>query len=213
MVARSWDGLRTAAIAAELGCHPQTVRERLARFNAEGLDGLGDRPGAGRKRRLTEAERGRILALARTTPPGRLVPQREGLPVAEDEAERRALDARRAGRGGGRARRDRRAQPGAADLPCRRASAGAAPAAGRRVGTRTSPQKGRDRRPLHRPARRGDGRLRRRTRAGHARGPSRRRRAGRPTATASRSRSSTVAAPRKSGSTARCGCATGRRSP
>jgi transposase len=86
MVVRSWDGLRTTAIAAELGCHPQTVRERLARFNAEGLDGLGDRPGAGRKRRLTEAERGLVLALARTTPPGRLMPQREGLPVAEDEA-------------------------------------------------------------------------------------------------------------------------------
>ena len=86
MVVRSRDGLRTGAIAAELGCHPQTVRERLARFNAEGLDGLGDRPGAGRKRRLTQAERGRVLALARTTPPGKLVPQREGLPVAEDEA-------------------------------------------------------------------------------------------------------------------------------
>jgi transposase len=80
MVARSWDGRRTGAIAAELGCHPQTVRERLARFNAEGLDGLGDKPGAGRKRRLTETERGRILALARQTPPGRLMPQREGLP-------------------------------------------------------------------------------------------------------------------------------------
>ena len=86
MVVRSWDGLRTGAIAAELVCHPQTVRDRLARFNAGGLDGLGDRPGAGRKRGLTEAERGRMLALARTTPPGRLMPQREGLPVAEDEA-------------------------------------------------------------------------------------------------------------------------------
>ncbi len=86
MVARSWDGVRTGAIAAELGCHPQTVRERFVRFNAEGLDGLGDRPGAGRKRRLTEAARGLVLALARTLPPGRLMPQREGLPVAEDEA-------------------------------------------------------------------------------------------------------------------------------
>jgi transposase len=86
MVARSWDGLRTSAIATELGCHPQTVRERLARFNAEGLDGLGDKPGAGRKRRLTERARGVVLALARTTPAGRLMPQREGLPVAEDEA-------------------------------------------------------------------------------------------------------------------------------
>ena len=33
------------------------MRERLGRFNAEGLDGLGDRPGAGRKPRLTETER------------------------------------------------------------------------------------------------------------------------------------------------------------
>jgi transposase len=86
MVARGWDGLRSIAIAAELDGHPQTVRERLARFNAEGRDGFGDRPGAGRKRRLTETERGRLLARARTTPPGRLMPQREGLPVAEDEA-------------------------------------------------------------------------------------------------------------------------------
>jgi transposase len=85
MVARSWDGLRTTAIAAELGCHPQTVRERLARFNVEGLDGLGDRPGAGRKRRLTEAERGRILALASATPPGKLLPQSEGPLIARDE--------------------------------------------------------------------------------------------------------------------------------
>src|SRR5215204_2859839 len=63
MVARSWDGLRTIALAAELGCHAQTVRERLARFNAEGLDGLGDRPEPGRQRRLSEAERSLVLAL------------------------------------------------------------------------------------------------------------------------------------------------------
>jgi len=71
MIAASWDGDRTSAIAARLGCHMQTVRERLARFNAEGIDGLGDRPGAGRKRRITEAGRGRLIALARSTPPGR----------------------------------------------------------------------------------------------------------------------------------------------
>ncbi len=29
MIARSWDGLRTAAVAQELGCHLQTVRGRL----------------------------------------------------------------------------------------------------------------------------------------------------------------------------------------
>lgn len=88
MIARSWDGLRTAAIAAEVGCHPQTVRERLARFNAEGLDGLGDRPGPGRQRRLSEAERSLVLALAATDPPGRLVRGADGeLAARDDQAE------------------------------------------------------------------------------------------------------------------------------
>ena len=79
MIAHSWDGARTAQIAAELGCHPQTVRERLHRFNAEGVDGLGDRPGPGRPRRISETERGRIIALARAQPPGRLHQGGEGL--------------------------------------------------------------------------------------------------------------------------------------
>src|ERR671939_1481494 len=70
MIVASWDGARTGAIAAQLGCHMQTVRERFARFNAEGIDGLGDRPGAGRKRRITETERGPIIALAHSVPPG-----------------------------------------------------------------------------------------------------------------------------------------------
>jgi hypothetical protein len=42
MIAASWDGERTSVIAARLGCHMQSVRKRLARFNNEGLDGLGD---------------------------------------------------------------------------------------------------------------------------------------------------------------------------
>lgn len=73
IISLSWRGLRTAKIAEELGCHPKTVRKRLHRFNAEGIDGLGDRPGAGRKPRLTELERSKIIALTRTEPPGRLV--------------------------------------------------------------------------------------------------------------------------------------------
>jgi transposase len=83
MVVLSWEGLRVPAIAAELRCHPQTVRERLVRFTAEGLEGLGDRPGPGRKPRLTEPERGVIIALARSTPPGRPVIQGDLL-VAEE---------------------------------------------------------------------------------------------------------------------------------
>lgn len=85
MIVQSWTGWRTSAIAAELGCHPQTVRDRLARFNAEGVGGFADRPGAGRKPRLSETERGRLLALASTTPPGRLVPGGDGELMAGEE--------------------------------------------------------------------------------------------------------------------------------
>src|SRR5258708_39176828 len=70
MIVASWDGERTSAIAAQLGCHMQTVRERLGRFNAEGIDGLGDLPGAGRKRRITPRERGRGIPVARSESPG-----------------------------------------------------------------------------------------------------------------------------------------------
>jgi transposase len=78
MIARSWDGLRTAAIAEELDCHPQTVRERFRAFNARGLDGLGMQPGSGRRPRLTEAERSAVIALVGSPPPGRLVTYRDG---------------------------------------------------------------------------------------------------------------------------------------
>jgi transposase len=72
IVALSWDGLAVPVIAGQLGCHPSRVRRWLHRFNAAGIDGLGDRPGAGRRRRISEAERSRIIALARSEPPGRL---------------------------------------------------------------------------------------------------------------------------------------------
>jgi transposase len=88
MIVGSWEGLRTTAIARQLGCHPQTVRERIVRFNAEGLDGLGDRPGAGRKPRLTEEERSQIIALAKGPPPGAIIRLPEGaLVTADAEAE------------------------------------------------------------------------------------------------------------------------------
>jgi len=74
IITLSWAGWHTTAITAKVGCHAKTVRQWLHRFNAAGLDGLGDRPIPGRPRRLTERERGRIIALARSVPPGR--PQR-----------------------------------------------------------------------------------------------------------------------------------------
>jgi transposase len=85
IVALSWDGLAVPAIAAEVGCHENTVRRWLHRFNAAGIDGLGDRPGAGRKRRITDAERSAIIALARSVPPGRLARDGAGELPAERE--------------------------------------------------------------------------------------------------------------------------------
>ncbi|HEX7736147.1 MAG TPA: helix-turn-helix domain-containing protein [Ktedonobacteraceae bacterium] len=84
MVTESWAGKTPNEIAVELHCHPQTVRIHLARFNAEGVNGLGMREGAGRKPRLTEQERSRILALAKQPPPGKLERYAETL-EARDE--------------------------------------------------------------------------------------------------------------------------------
>jgi transposase len=83
MIALSWDGMRVPALAAAVGCSQKAVRERLARF-AAGLDGLGDRPGAGRKPRLGQAQRSRLIALARSTPPGRGVRDDAGELAAAD---------------------------------------------------------------------------------------------------------------------------------
>jgi transposase len=78
MIARSWDGLRTRVIAEELDRHAQTVRERFHAFNERGLDGLGMKPGSGRKPRLSEAERSAVIALVASPPPGRLVTYSDG---------------------------------------------------------------------------------------------------------------------------------------
>jgi transposase len=86
IISLSWQGLRTAKIAEKLGCHPKTVRKRLHRFNAEGINGLGDRPGAGRKPRITEDERSRIIALVVSKdPPGKLLTEPGGGLQPEDE--------------------------------------------------------------------------------------------------------------------------------
>jgi transposase len=84
MVAYSWDGLRTRQIAEALGCHPQTVRERLHAFNERGLDGLGMKPGSGRRPRLTHLERSTILALVKLPPPGKPTYELTGELVAPD---------------------------------------------------------------------------------------------------------------------------------
>ena len=85
IITLSWDGLAVPAIAAKTGRHENTVRRWLHRFNAAGLDGLGNQPGAGRKRRITEAQRSAIIALARSEPPGHLARDGAGELSADDE--------------------------------------------------------------------------------------------------------------------------------
>ncbi len=88
MVVESWVGKTPDRIAQQMHCHPQTVRLHVARFNQQGIEGLGVQPGSGRKPRLTEAERSIIVALPSQPPPGRLVRQRDGTMVARDETGR-----------------------------------------------------------------------------------------------------------------------------
>src|SRR4051794_19443993 len=86
IIALSWDGWRVPAIAATLGCSQKAVRYRLNRFAAEGLDGLGDRPGAGRRPRIGQDQRSRLIALVAGPPPGRLVRDGTGELTATDSA-------------------------------------------------------------------------------------------------------------------------------
>src|SRR5690348_18356680 len=86
MVLLSLHELPAAQIAALLGCHPATVRRWIARFNAEGLAGLADRPRSGRPplggRRLTR----RIAALLARPGPWTLISLRPGASGAPAES-------------------------------------------------------------------------------------------------------------------------------
>jgi len=85
IIVRSWNGERVEAIAQELDCSPQTVRRRLHRFDAEGIEGLGDQPKSGRPRRLTTEDDSRIIALVRQAPPGRLERGADELVVRDEQ--------------------------------------------------------------------------------------------------------------------------------
>jgi transposase len=85
MVIESWAGKTPKEIAITLECHPKTVRTHLRRFNAQGIEGLGMRAGSGRKPRLTEQERSKILGLVKQPPPGRLERRADGTMVARNE--------------------------------------------------------------------------------------------------------------------------------
>jgi transposase len=89
IITGSWDGASVAELAQRLGCHPKTVYKWLHRFNTGGIEGLADLPRPGVPRRISEYDRGRIVALARSQPPGRLVQGGEGLQAPADPKRRR----------------------------------------------------------------------------------------------------------------------------
>jgi transposase len=84
IITGSWDGASVTELAERLGCRTKTVSKWLHRFNAHGVDGLADLPRPGLPRRISEHQRGRIIALARSQPPGRLVQGGEGLLAPAD---------------------------------------------------------------------------------------------------------------------------------
>jgi transposase len=166
VVTLSWDGAQVSQLAARLGCHPRTVYRWLHRFNQGGIDDLGDLPRSGRPRRLGELDRGRVIALVGSDPPGRLVRQPDGTLVAADEQQpaQWTLDALAAA---AQAEGSRSAAARSAGSSKPKGCAGARCAPGAPAATRTSPPKGGHHRPLHHATARGDGRLRRRARPGH----------------------------------------------
>jgi len=61
-------GWRVPAIAAELRLNDDTVRLWLKRFNADGLEGLRDRPRSGRPATYTTEQVGEVVATSLTDP-------------------------------------------------------------------------------------------------------------------------------------------------
>jgi transposase len=61
-IANALEGMTRAAAARLAGMERQALRDAVVRYNAEGLDGLRDRPKPGRSPALTEPEQALLLA-------------------------------------------------------------------------------------------------------------------------------------------------------
>ena len=76
IVLRRSQGDKSVEIAKELSIETDTVTRWVKRFNEQGIEGLQDREGRGRKADYSEHQRGQMMAMARTKP------QDLGLPFA-----------------------------------------------------------------------------------------------------------------------------------
>jgi transposase len=65
---RAGRGETASAIAARVGLDGETVRKRIRRFNAEGLEALKDRPRSGRRPTYTAEQTATVIASALTKP-------------------------------------------------------------------------------------------------------------------------------------------------
>lgn len=68
IVWQAYQGRTVWAIAQHLHLHPQTVRDWVKRFNAEGLAGLDDRPRSGKPPTYTPEQTGAVIAAALSDP-------------------------------------------------------------------------------------------------------------------------------------------------
>ena len=67
-LAAVYDGMSRAEAAKVGGMDRQTLRDWAHRFNAEGPEGLTDRPRAGRPRQLTDAQMAELAEIVETGP-------------------------------------------------------------------------------------------------------------------------------------------------
>jgi transposase len=65
-LAAVYDGMSRAEAAKVGGMDRQTLRDWAHRFNAEGPEGLTDRPRAGRPRQLTDAQMAELAEIVET---------------------------------------------------------------------------------------------------------------------------------------------------
>jgi transposase len=90
MIVLLHEGERAPAVAERLGVGADVVRGWLKRFNAEGLDGLKDRPRSGRPATYTPEQVGAVVGAALTSP------EALGLPFASWTLDRLAAHLREA---------------------------------------------------------------------------------------------------------------------
>jgi transposase len=64
LVMAAWRGDSVTSIASDAGLTPHTVKRWLTTFDEQGVQGLMAQPGSGRRSRITEGDRDRIVAVA-----------------------------------------------------------------------------------------------------------------------------------------------------